>query len=258
MKELEGISFMLRVRDEEDTLEKSIRSLFALKIPHEIVIILHLCTDKSNKIAEDLSKENSNIKIFTYDIEISRAGYETLATDDNSQHSLIRYYNWCLDKTKYPWIFKWDADHLASLRLIEFLNEKSWKQENIIYKIASKNEDGINIEPFLMGCLKSYKKYWFWEVPYFVGSNIKKIDLNHNICIEHNSSLSLLKSYWKKKSWFENDNSDEACLIKNRIHRLINDFCPEPIGMARAKNIECENILREMIRKKPDYINYDK
>ena len=34
IKIMEGISFMVRVRNEEKTLEKSIKSLFNLKIPY--------------------------------------------------------------------------------------------------------------------------------------------------------------------------------------------------------------------------------
>ena len=91
----DGISFMVRIRNEEQTLEKSIRSLFKLTIPHEINLILHCCTDNSLSIAKQLASENKNIKIYTYDYSISRAGYENLATDINSHHSLVHYYNYC-------------------------------------------------------------------------------------------------------------------------------------------------------------------
>lgn len=43
---MDGISFVMRVRNEEDTLETAIRSLFSLTINYEIRIVLHLCTDK--------------------------------------------------------------------------------------------------------------------------------------------------------------------------------------------------------------------
>ena len=56
-----GISFMVRVRNEEKTVESSIRSHFDLTIPHEINIFLHCCTDDSETIARKLADENVNI-----------------------------------------------------------------------------------------------------------------------------------------------------------------------------------------------------
>jgi glycosyltransferase involved in cell wall biosynthesis len=90
---MEGISFIIRARNEEATLEESIRSLLEVTVPKEIIVILHLCTDSSQAIATRLASENSCIRVYTYDVEISRAGYETLATDTNSPHSLMTYYN---------------------------------------------------------------------------------------------------------------------------------------------------------------------
>ena len=108
-----GISFIVRVRNEEKTLEESILSLFNLTIPHEINIILHCCTDNSENIARKLSKQNNNINIFIYDKKLSRAGYETLATDSTSAHSIVKYTNYCFSTGKYSWKFKWDADFLC-------------------------------------------------------------------------------------------------------------------------------------------------
>ena len=53
---MEGISFIIKVRNEETTLEQCIRSLFPLTVPHEIIVILHCCTDRSKEIAETLAK----------------------------------------------------------------------------------------------------------------------------------------------------------------------------------------------------------
>jgi serine/threonine protein kinase len=74
------------------------------------------------------------MKIFKYEYEISRAGYENLATDIDSVHSLATYYNYCLSKTTLPWIFKWDADFSASSNLIDYLNNNTW-EKNIILKL---------------------------------------------------------------------------------------------------------------------------
>jgi hypothetical protein len=256
MEKKEGISFLVRIRDEEHVLERSIRSLFTLTIPYEIVLVLHLCTDKSSEIAQRLAEENPAIKIYTYDIEVSRAGYETLATDVNSPHSFVTYYNWCLAKTSYSWIFKWDADFLATPPLLNFLNTNTWTKQKIAYRISCRNADSNNVELYLMGSLKECAKYWFWEVPYFEEST-QYINIDHSINIEHVSSLAVLKKYWNNLPWFETEQSEEAVIVKNRIDRLTQEYGIEPKGLARASNPECDRIMIALYNRRPDYVSFN-
>jgi len=249
-----GISFIVRIRDVEETLYESINSLRSLTIEHEIILVLHLCTDKSPEIAIKLSNENSNVKIITYDKEVSRAGYETLATDVDSDHSFITYINWCLKHAKYPWIFKWDSDFICSKSLLQFLNGNTWEGRNINYKITHKNNESTSKEYYLLGSLIKYVKFIFWEVPY-MNKGFETIVLNEDIYIEHVSKMSNLKIYWKQKPWFEKEDSEEAIIVKNRISQLNNDFGIEPQGLARACNEECNLYQLNIINNKPDYVN---
>ena len=158
----EGISFMCRARNEEGTLEKSIRSLFNLTVPYEINIILHRCTDNSENIARSLAKENPNINVIIYDNHISRAGYETLATDENSENSIVTYYNYCLKQSKFPWSFKWDADFLASTGLIDYLNSNQWSKANHAYIIEYKSTQHASGEVYLFPISSTYNKFIYW------------------------------------------------------------------------------------------------
>jgi glycosyltransferase involved in cell wall biosynthesis len=234
-----GISFIVRIRNEEAVLEQSIRSLSQITVPHEIVLILHLCTDGSAQIAERLAGENPNIRIMTYDVEISRPGYETLATDENSKHSVVTYYNWWIRQAKYPWVFKWDADFLASPELVSAINNEIWTPKNMYVTIVAKNSTSSNREAYLVGGERVYKKYIFWENNMFNG-DIKQRQFDDHVNITHASELSVLKSYWRDSPWFEREDSDEARLVKSRVDRLTADFGPEPQGMARASNPECD------------------
>lgn len=249
-----GISFIVRIRDEESTLYDSIKSLSVLTIPHEIILILHLCTDGSREIAEKLAKENANVKVLFYDIEISRAGYETLATDANSIHSFVTYSTWCFSQNKYPWVFKWDADFKPSLALTQFLNENTWEKKNINYLITCKNDEMTNQELYLLGTLMYYTKFIFWEVPTM--SACEQIKLDTSIYIEHVSKLETLKKYWTRIPWFETENSEEAKLVKNRITQLNNEFGIEPRGMARCCNSEGDSIFLNIRDQKPSYVNF--
>jgi hypothetical protein len=251
---LSGISFIVRVRNEEKTLESSIRSLFNLNIPHEINIILHCCSDKSETIARSLANENKNINIFTYDKKISRAGYETLATDASSEHSIMTYYNYCFGTGKYIWKFKWDADFTASSELIDFLNSKTWEYEEAYYVIDYKMKSLRAGEKYLFCPFYKYYKYLFWEVNTH-GNNAKRYVLDEPYFIYHNSELEEIKTYWNEEPWYLTEDSDEARIVEQRIERLTNDFGKEPVGMARALNPDCDSFCINISNTKPSYVN---
>jgi len=255
---MQGISFMIRVRNEEETLDESIRSLSNLTIPHEIIIILHCCTDKSQEIAEQLQKENDKIKIFKYEYEISRAGYENLATDIDSVHSLATYYNYCLSKTTLPWIFKWDADFSASSNLIDYLNNNTWEKQNKQIYICATNHEGLNNTECYLSCnLEKYIKFLFWEVPCWNYIN-EKITLPEDIHISHISYLTKLKSYWKEDPWYIKEDTEEANIVKERIKQLEKDFGVEKPGLARAQNPECDGPFLAIRAVNPSYVNFNK
>ena len=251
----QGISFIIKCRNEEATLQQSLQSLRPLTIEHEIIVILHLCTDRSAEIAAAEAVLNPRIKIYTYDTEISRAGYQTLATDRESQHSIMTYYNWCRAKAKGPWIFKWDADFVASPGLITYLNGREWvseKTSNIM--IRAKDGTTENVEPYLSCGICGYGKYYFWEIALFIPP-IASMTLGPDQYIDHVSTLSNIKGYWKTATpWFETEISEEAALVKGRYDRLTAEFGPEPLAMARASNPACDSPFLRIKAAAPDYV----
>uniref|UniRef100_A0A6C0B533 Glycosyltransferase n=1 Tax=viral metagenome TaxID=1070528 RepID=A0A6C0B533_9ZZZZ len=253
-----GVSFVVRIRNEEETLEKSVRSLGGITFPHEIVLILHRCTDRSAEIADRLASENPNIRIMTYDMEISRPGYEMLATDADSKHSLVTYYNWWIKQAKYTWVFKWDADFVASPVLINFMNSIVWEQKNMNISIVAKNLISSNRENYLCGGPRVFKKHVFWEDSQF-SPGAEFWHFSDEMYIEHASELKDLKAYWTEPAWYLTEDSDEARLVKSRMDRLTADFGPEPPGLARASNPECDPIFTAIASanecKGPDYVN---
>jgi glycosyltransferase involved in cell wall biosynthesis len=237
---MDGISFIVRVKNEENIIEKSIRSITGITVPYEIVVILNTCTDRSQEIVEKLKDEGYPIRIFTYDYQISRAGYEMLVTDSTSTHSMVEYTKWCCDKGQYSWLFRWDADFIASPQLIDLFNSRTWSAPEIHsrYNLQARNSDSNTAEPYLFSIPYSIIKYIYWEAIIPVG---KSIDLDPGDAhMSHISSLKTPKSYWLDEPWFMNDSSDEATLIRKRFE-LLNTICgKEPIGSARSANPECE------------------
>jgi len=252
---MSGISFVIRARNEEATLETCIRSLFALTIPYEIVVVLHLCTDRSKEIVEALQRENDKIKIYEFGVEVSRPGYETLATDVDSEHSFVRYSNWCIQRAALPWIFRWDADFVASPGLLQFLNQREWPSISGQYYLEARNSVHNNREMYLVCGLSNYCKYLFWEVPYYIsyiGSSPSSAP--DDAYIEHASELSNVKQFWKRTPWYETEDSNEARTVKERILRLTAEFGEEPHAMARAGYKACDSLQHAILAARPDYV----
>ena len=251
---MEGISFLVRIRDEEETLRESIESLFSLTIPHEIILILHLCKDTSLDIANELKLRNPNIKIFTYDYETSRAGYELLATDADSKHSLVTYCNWCLTKTNYPWVFKWDADFVSTPDLINYLNAGKWVNEPKLIEFNAYSDGVDHKEFYLISGLLSYIKYVFNENIFYTYGSEKVIT---NIKINHISRASTIKSYWNLEPWFKLEDSEEARIVSERVRRLTEDFGEEPRGLFRYGNTAKSDIVSlKILYANVPYVNY--
>jgi len=258
---MEGISFIIKVRNEEATLEQCIRSLFPITIPHEIIVILHCCTDRSKTIAETLAKDNSNISIHEYSVEISKAGYETLATDANSPHSLMTYYNWCIAKAKYLWKCKWDADFQMTPELLTYIhtNRELWKKHCQIIRLKAKNYTSVEMGDYFSSCILEYRKQSMWEIPYYtIYPSEFKQHILEDIYIKHCSELNDLKSYWKRTPWYEIDDSEEARMVKSRMEQLIKDFGHEPSGLARSSNPECDKFIQRIQTANPTYVNFTK
>lgn len=258
---MEGISFIIKVRNEEATLEQCIRSLFLVAISHEIIVILHCCTDRSKEIVETLAKENSKILIHEYSVEISKAGYETLATDANSPHSLMTYYNWCIAKAKYLWKCKWDGDFQMTPELLTYINSNSelWKKHSQIIRLGAKNSTSVEMNEYFTSCKICYIKHIFWETPYYqyIPSLYKKHIVN-DIFINHCSELKDVKPYWVRMPWYETEDSAEARLVKSRMVQLVKDFGLEPIGLARSMHPDCERLGGIIQRAKPSYVQFTK
>ena len=253
-----GVSFIVRVHNEEATLEKCVRSLAGVNFRHEIVLILHRCTDKSSDIAMTLALENDNVRVLTYDNAVSRAGYETLATDVDSPHSFIQYSNWCIQQAKYTWVFKWDADFVASTPFLNFMNSLLWEQKNMTISVVAKNSTTNNRENYLCGGPRVFIKHVFWEDSRF-SPGAEFWHFSDEMCIHHESELKDLKAYWKEPAWYLTEDSDEDRLVKSRMERLTADFGPEPVGLARASNPECDPIFKAIVSanncKGPEYVN---
>jgi glycosyltransferase involved in cell wall biosynthesis len=238
-----GISFIVRARNEERTLEACLRSLKGLTIPYEIVLVLHMTSDRSKEIADALVKEGMPLVVFRYDKPLSRAGYENLVTDMESPHSMRTFSKWSFDKAMCPWKFRWDADFIASPELIAKLNSREWvaPTNTTRIRIPAVSVNARNEECYLFSGTYEYRKYIFWEYTEFIG----QLGYEHwtDATIEHASDLKEKKPYWSAEPWFLSDTSEEAQTLRTRYAALVAICGPEPHAQARASNPESDPVF---------------
>jgi glycosyltransferase involved in cell wall biosynthesis len=113
-KKKPGISAILRLKNEQDYLEKaldSIRPFF-----DEFVIVYNQCSDRTPEIIEKFATEEpQRVRAFHYLPEVFPGhSEEHLALPANHVSSLVHYYNFALSKISYRICAKWDGDMIAA------------------------------------------------------------------------------------------------------------------------------------------------
>ncbi|MCP4011086.1 MAG: glycosyltransferase [Proteobacteria bacterium] len=106
-----GITAMIRVKNEEETIVRSIESI--LPFFDEILVVDNASTDGTRKLLNALARKHhshSTIRILSYPFAVARCGMEHAQTSESSLHNLAYYYNWCLGQCRTSHVVKWDAD----------------------------------------------------------------------------------------------------------------------------------------------------
>ena len=138
-----SISAMIRVKNGEEFLKESIESI--ISVCDEVVIINNRSTDKTSEVIKGLQRLYSKkIKVYKYDHDVTKVGedsYDLYKIDPKSPKLTHNFYNWCLEKTSYPFILKWDDDMIATDELIKSII--SFKRS----KYLQYNFGGVNVAP---------------------------------------------------------------------------------------------------------------
>jgi hypothetical protein len=236
-----GITFIVRIHNEEATLDAAVRSLFDLLMAYEILLILHLCTDASARIAQQLAAERPHlIRILTYNTTVARPGFETLVTPDTSPHSIAAYNNWALQHRRYLWTARWDADFIAPPSLRTYLNGAAtdlWHKPDQLIWIGAEAPTHTEYHPYFSSCLSHYMKHFFNEVPIFRFNPAHHVRHTPPVKIEHRSTgLRTLKPYWQGPPWFDQEESPEAHAARILFRQLLQalDLSAPPPGLGRS------------------------
>ena len=110
----DGSSAILRAKNEELFIAGAIRSIY--NAFDEIVVIDNGSTDSTYDVVKSLKSEidkDGKIKLLQYPFAIARCGDDHTNTDENSVHSLVYYYNWCLSHATFNYVLKWGRRYVS-------------------------------------------------------------------------------------------------------------------------------------------------
>lgn len=226
-----GISGFMRLRNEEDFMEKSILS--HLPYLDELIIVYNRCTDNTPKLADHFARSYPDkVKVFHYEPHVYPQGSEKHSLlPPTSPNSLVRYSNFALSKTTYKIAIKIDGDNIAIPKVIEkvtFDIRKNGRNKYLIFNGInlwdSYNEIYIkNTEPFTMvgdsGFFPVNKTTFFIHHPWYEKFNHYLIGSYIGILFFH------LKGMKKDRGLTNYDLNDNP---SSRYHKLWKEFSDNP------------------------------
>jgi glycosyltransferase involved in cell wall biosynthesis len=252
---LPGLSFVIRARNEAEALFDNFVSLRGVKVPHEIVLILHRCTDESKQVAEAWIDRGLPIRVIEDETPISRAGYETLVTPVTHPNSLPEFYNRSFNHARYQWLLKWDADFVATEYFLDFINNKLdiSLQAPTTYRLQCElGKDAICREDYMFNAWVWYGKYYFWE--YCRQREPRETITIFEPCIL-SCSPKVIKTYWHEKPWFLQPDTHDAVLA-DKYAKLCEILGPEPPGLARTNNPDFDAYWARLLAMTPTLEQY--
>ena len=240
IKRKNGISVMIRVRDEEDWIAKSLLSLN--EFADEVVIV-------NNNSIDDTLKEIENIR--------NQLEYK-LIVENESSNDICEVSNHALLLTSFRWIFRWDSDFIAytsgerNIKLLrEFLLSLNPKRQYLIFPLTFsfagdllhvKTGSETNSEGYIHTWHPKLKyakkgKFEYLQVPFFY-----KIKRLKEIYFVHIGSAKPIKKLLYRFFWlFWQKELDKYEKIDDYIahisHEKWNDLSPEKIAIAKFRKL---------------------
>jgi len=244
-----GISLIIRAKNEELNIKICIESV--IDLVDEIIFVDNNSTDNTYNLVYKYAEKYDKIKLYKYNVNVSKVGKEHYnAIQTKNPNTLGNFYNWCLTKTNYTNVMKWDADFICirnnfkclidtyklktnndkfaiwftGLTLFEnnnlyYINPNSYYNEFRIFSFKNNFQwyDGESceyVEPYLKDCHEN-KKYIF-EYPLFY--ELKRTSINE---FEQRSSMIDIRDINDNRILTNLKNNSNNELIKIEYNNII-------------------------------------
>jgi hypothetical protein len=177
--------------------------------------------------------------MMNYDLECAPIGPGYLEVVENdTDRSLAKYYNWCLEQTTYSHVCKWDGDMIAipTFEKVRALIDSSDIVSFDGYDVLGRHTTTCEARIFRYD--PTHTKYVDWDLYEVLMHEYSKPTRFEEKCYLH---MKLVKRDWLHKQW-----------------RNMNDFAPRPIPMpgSGSESMErktqlalwADNVLRRLQR----------
>jgi len=193
-----GLSAFIRCKNEAEFILASILSCY--RVFDEIIVVVNNSTDDTSAIVQELIKEDyKKIKLFQYGHVCASTGpdyLESVKREPNA--SLAQYYNWCLEKTSYSHVCKWDGDMIALESLKNIRNDLEQFDVITFDGHDPLGEATTSHEPRIFRYNLDRARYVDWDLYEILDHNYARIKAMDKRCYVH---MKLLKKEWLGKEW---------------------------------------------------------
>ncbi|HSI54478.1 MAG: glycosyltransferase family 2 protein [Ramlibacter sp.] len=192
-----GISAFVRCRNEEEYIVASLLS--AYRVFDEIVVILNHSTDRSRALVEDLITDHPKIRLVDYPHECAAIGpgyHERVLAQPDA--SLARYYNWCLEQTRFSHVCKWDGDMIALPALVQVRPLVADSDVILFDGHDILGEETTSMEARIFRFDPSRARYVDWDLYEVLQHEYSQVAPVMDKCYVH---MKLVKTEWLHKTW---------------------------------------------------------
>ena len=200
--ESKGVSFVCRVKDEAEFLNKNLASFYGLDINYEIIVVMNDCSDNTEEVVDKHIAAGLPIRKYKYDTKIAVSGLPHLCTPITSFKSMCSFSIYALSKARMSYIFWWDADFKMNDQIKGYLKNIDYdNKDNVMIRFNAMLpwSEISNEEIYLTNCLVGMKKGVFTEVRLY---NPDSREIRTGIPIHCQDKEDSPKDYWFEDPWF--------------------------------------------------------
>lgn len=192
-----GLSAFVRCKNEEEYIVASLASCY--RVFDEVVVVLNNSTDRTRALVEDLASDRPKIRLLEYPLDVAPIGVgyrERVAAAP--ERSLARYYNWCLEQTRFSHVCKWDGDMVALPALAQVRPLLADADVVTFDGYDALDQHTTDMEPRIFRYDPARARYVDWDLYEILDHDYGRIVPLQPRCYLH---MKLVKREWLHRSW---------------------------------------------------------
>ena len=163
------LSICSSIEGDDARCEGALRSLWALTVEFEHVVVLNRCSDDFEaRVRELRSPPHVKLNFHTDGVQVAKNGLESLLTPVDSDHAPAQYRARCNALCTGTWIMHTDASFFATSNWLDYVSHlhlESITDPCVISMYARTPAGFLTKVPMLFNFRPEYHRHYWWEVP---------------------------------------------------------------------------------------------